>query len=186
MTAFDRAIEVVLDHEGGFVDHPSDPGGATNFGVSLRFLKAEIEAGRLDAALYDYDGDGDIDADDIRALTREDAIAAYRARFWDPHGWDRFHETIAIKVFDLAVNMGPRQAVKLLQRACRACSQNITDDGIIGPITVRTVQRIEADLGPFALRAALRSEAAGFYRSLIAGNAKFAAFQTGWLRRAYS
>jgi lysozyme family protein len=186
MTLFDRAIEVVLKHEGGYVDHPSDPGGATNYGVSLRFLKAEIADGRLDAEIYDYDDDRDIDADDIKALTRDDAIAAYRARFWDPHGWDRFHDIIAIKAFDLSVNMGPRQAIKLLQRACKACSQDIADDGIMGPITVRTVQRVEEDLGPFSLRAALRSEAAGFYRSLIAGNSKFAAFQNGWMRRAYS
>lgn len=186
MSAFDRAIEVVLQHEGGFVDHPSDPGGATNFGVSLRFLKAEVAAGRLDLDQFDFDDDGDIDEDDIRGLSREDAIAAYRFRFWDPYGWDRFHETIAIKSFDLAVNMGPRQAVKLLQRACKACGQDIADDGVLGPITARTIHRIEQDVGPFALRAALRSEAAGFYRVLIAGNSAFSAFKTGWLRRAYA
>lgn len=180
-----RAAETVLEHEGGYVNDPADPGGATNWGVSLRFLKLEIELGRLYGDNFDFDGDGDVDAADIKMMPQADALEVYKARFWTPYGWDRFHPSIAIKAFDLGVNMGPRQAIKLLQRACRACGEEIADDGAMGPITAGTVRGLgEADAG--ALLAALRSEAAGFYRALIAARPAFDKYRRGWIRRAYA
>lgn len=170
---FDRAIATVFAHEGGFADHPSDPGGATNFGISLRFLKG---------LGLDLDGDGKIDVNDIRTLGREDAAALYRREFWDRHGYDRLPDDIAIKVMDLAVNMGARQAHKLLQRACRAAGEMIDDDGALGPVTLATARMF----APEVLLPALRSEAAGFYRALVAGRPDLNPFLNGWLRRAYS
>ena len=77
MGCFEKAHAFVARMEGGFVDDPADPGGTTNYGVSLRFLKSQgLEAG-------DIDGDGDIDADDIRALTPERAAGVLRRAFWD-------------------------------------------------------------------------------------------------------
>ncbi len=63
MSNFEKAVEKVLEHEGGYVDHKNDPGGATNYGISLRFVK---QSTGID---LDVDGDGDIDADDIKAMT---------------------------------------------------------------------------------------------------------------------
>jgi len=183
-SAFDLAVSTVLIHEGGFVDDPDDPGGATNFGISLRFLEAE---GELD---FDHDGfmdgdinfDGVIDVRDIQAMNREDAIKFYRTRWWDRYGYEELSPMIGPKVFDLAVNMGARQAHLCLQRACRACRYPVTEDGIIGQ------QTMAASIGPVppVLLAALRSEAAGFYRQLVASKPKFDKYLDGWLKRAYA
>lgn len=180
---FQHALDVVLAHEGGFVNDPVDPGGATNWGISLRWL---ARAGELDLngdglADGDLDLDGDVDVDDIRAMTRDDAAFFYRAHWWDRHDYGALHLTVATKVFDLAVNMGSPQAHKLLQRACRACGKEIADDGIIGPVTRATV----AGIPPEMLIPPLREAAAGFYRQLIALRPQLAKYERGWLKRAY-
>ena len=187
---FKLALATVLKHEGGFVDDPVDPGGATNFGISLRFLRAEIErSAELSLAEFDIDADGDLDAADMEGLTRDQAAELYRSAFWDRHKYGEISAAaIAIKVFDLAVNMGPRQAHKLLQRAIRAARGNpLADDGVLGPKTWGAL--ISATLTPddtHALLAALRSEAAGFYRALIAQKPRFVKYRGGWLSRAYA
>lgn len=178
MADFSKAIAVVLEHEGGFVDDPVDPGGATNWGVSLRWLESTGDLLR-----GDIDRDGDIDADDIRQMTREQAVSLYRHHFWDANEYARIaHNDVATKVFDMAVNMGPRQAHKLLQRAAQANLKHCVDDGILGPVTFRVVNHLSAE----ALLPAIRSEQAGFYRYLTAKKPKLNKYINGWLRRAYS
>lgn len=188
---FNRAIRVVLAHEGGFVNDPDDPGGATNWGISLRWL---INAGEIDLDGdgfhdFDMDRDGDLDIDDIAALSEADACKIYRLKFWEPYCFGQLPDSIAIKTFDLAVNMGHRQAFKLLQRACRANNLDIVDDGVIGPKTLAAIDQI-ARVNDGALvyghYTALRSEAAGFYRSLAAQKPTLEKYLKGWLRRAYS
>ncbi|MBI2235400.1 MAG: hypothetical protein HYU60_00320 [Magnetospirillum sp.] len=179
---FATALAIVLKHEGGFVNDAADPGGATNFGVSLRTV-AKLDAngdGRLD---FDFDGDGDVDADDIRAMTPEAAAAYYRSQWWDKHGYAAIAAPeIAIKVFDLAVNMGSAQAHKVLQRAVRAAWFALPDDGVLGPQTISSVNAAE----PRSLLAALKSEASGFYRTIAAAKPNLAKFLPGWLNRAYA
>ncbi len=177
MSWFELAIPTVLEHEGGYVDDPDDHGGATNYGISLRYLKKQ------GADVGDFDGDGDVDVDDIRAMSVDDAEHIYRTLWWDRFGYgDIVDQALATKVFDLAVNMGARQAHRLLQRACRAAGKPVTVDGLLGPVTLGAVN----DLPATAVLAALRSEAAGFYRVLIARDPVRRKWQTGWLRRAYS
>lgn len=173
---FERAIEIVLEHEGGFSDHPSDPGGATMYGISLRLLRT------LGLGIGDIDGDGDIDIEDVRNLTKEQAKNIYRTEFWDPYDYESFHSPIAEKVFDLSVNMGPGGAHRVLQRALRAVGQNVVEDGILGPQTRGAVAAASAS----HLHVALRSEAAGYYRTLVAHNEVLSGFLRGWLNRAYS
>ena len=176
MNNFDQAIKVILAHEGGFVNNRSDPGGATNFGISLRFL-------RVEGIVLDLDGDGDMDADDMRALTKDKAIALYKERFWDRYGYSRIPDiSLATKVFDLCVVSGSNQAHKCLQRALRSCGWLIKDDGDYGPKTQQSLVSTPA----FPVLAALRSEAAGFFRLLVAVKPNLQEFENGWLRRAYS
>lgn len=174
---FRKALAVVLDHEGGFVDDRDDPGGATNHGVSLRWLRTLGEAG-------DTDGDGDVDTDDIRALEMHDVVRLYHERWWVPHGYDSFPDsTVAIKTFDLAVNMGSKAAHRVLQRAIRASSgEALIDDGMIGPVTRQGLANCE----PASLLAAVKSEAAGHYRLIAATKPRMKKFLRGWLNRAYS
>lgn len=187
MSRFEDAIGVVLAHEGGYVNHPEDPGGATKFGISLRWLRQELG----DDA--DFDLDGDVDAEDVQSLTEEQAKEIYRVHWWDKYGYGRIvSQSIATKVLDLAVNMGARQAHRIVQRALASCGKQVKDDGILGPVTLGAVNGV----GYTMLLAAIRSEAAGFYRGLVMRNAAlrkhgikapdFSVFLKGWLRRAYS
>ncbi len=197
VTDFDRAVEVVLQHEGGLVDDPDDPGGITNHGISLRFLRrvrpgARLgEASRLGEAFGGARAGGArVGPEDVRNLTRSEAIELYRRHFWHRYGyaslWD---QRVATKVFDLSVNMGPRGAHVCLQRALRAAEEPVVEDGVLGPKTLAAVHRAQSDV----LLAALRSEAAGWYRNLASpkhGYAKASRrrpkYITGWLKRAYS
>ena len=174
------ALRTVFAHEGGFVDDPADPGGATQYGISLRSLRQWDDAGAVDG---DRDRDGDVDADDIRRMTPATAARIYRDQWWERHGYGRLPGEVAVKVFDLAVNMGAAQAHKILQRAVRAADgPALADDGILGPKTRAGVAAVEEG----RLLAALRAEAAGFYRGLVAADARRERFLTGWLNRAYA
>ena len=180
---YDAAFDQLIKNEGGFVDDPDDPGGATNWGVSLRWLR--------DAGLLDLDGDGwpdgdidldgDIDADDIRALDLGAARQLYFDHWWRKYGYGDMPDRIGEKAFDLSVNMGSSQAHKCLQRAARACGEHIFDDGVIGDVTRRAV----AAIAPSVLLPAFRSEAAGIYRQIAARSPASRKFLNGWLRRAY-
>jgi len=167
-----------MPHEGGYSDHPADPGGPTNWGISLRFLRAQ------GADIGDVDGDGDIDAADVRHLPIDIAMQLYRREFWDRYRYSRLPDLVAIKVFDLAVVMGPCPATRCLQRALRACGRSdIAEDGVIGPVTLQAAQTAPSQI---AVRAALSSEAACHFKMLVAKRADLGAFLHGWLRRAYA
>lgn len=179
---FLEAIPKVLAHEGGFVDNVNDPGGATNFGISLRFLQSTG-----DYELGDIDNDGDIDYDDISQMKIIDAKLLYFEHFWKKYGYGQIeNQQVANKIFDMSVNMGARQAHRLLQRAvnCVLGQRALTDDGLLGPKTSQGMQL--ALQQPFALLTALRAQQEGFYRLLVAKNDKFEAFLQGWLNRAIS
>lgn len=177
---FNLAIDTVLRHEGGYVNHPSDPGGATNYGVTLASLQNLHNNGWLNG---DLDGDGDVDPEDVRLLPREMAVEIYRAQWWDRYGYHRINDpALAAKVMDLSVNTGPGRAHKLLQQALRAVGHPVAIDGLLGPKTLTA-----ANLAPsVAILAALRSEAAGFYRILANQRPQLQTFLAGWLNRAYA
>lgn len=161
MASFDVAIRTVLGHEGGYVDDPVDRGGETKWGISKRSYPHL----------------------DIRNLTREQAVAIYREDWWNRYGYARIaDQALATKVFDLAINMGAKPAHRLLQQALRACELPTAPDGIIGQATLAAVGLAD----PFALLAALRSEAAGHYRVIIARDPSQKRFSAGWETRAYS
>jgi lysozyme family protein len=109
MTKFDRAVELILKHEGGYVDHPSDPGGETKYGISKRSYPHV----------------------DIRSLTTDAAKDIYYHDFWLPLKLDKLPYAIAVSVFDYAVNSGKSRAVKTLQAAV-----GVLQDGALGPATL--------------------------------------------------
>lgn len=167
MSDFNAAIQTVLKNEGGFVDDPRDAGGATQWGISLRFLHDPAIDG-------DFDGDGDEDVDDVRQMTQEQAIALYRSVFWDALRLGEIHyQSVATKMLDLAVNVGKVAAVKILQRAL-GCEV----DGVLGP---RTLTVINGQGAPLVL-SALRLEAIAYYASIPA--AKSQPYLRGWILRA--
>lgn len=183
MSVFDWAVECVLHHEGGFVFHPDDPGGATNYGISLRYL---VSRGDLDGDGLpdgDLDGDGDVDVDDIRHATRFDARELYYTGFWKPIRASEIKSgLISTKFFDMAVNMGSRQATRLLQRACNNLGSTLKDDGAIGPNTLKAVNSYLSK--DYQLLDRLRVAQAEFYETLIKRKPSLGTFRLGWRRRA--
>src|SRR5574341_53129 len=180
MKTFDIATDRVILEEGGakFIDNPNDPGGATKFGISIRF------AGSI---RLDIDGDGDTDATDIKALTREQALGLYRDYFWLPLRCDALPPAIAYIVYDCGVNMGKSIGAKLLQRCLR-----MTDDGVIGPLTLNALP--EKPDGRRELVALYTARRMKRYAELLADNAvqralkqtnrDFSTFIGGWCNRA--
>ncbi len=181
MARFDPSFESVLRHEGGFVDHPRDPGGATNFGISLRYLIRRGDLDRDGLLDGDMDGDGDIDVDDIRALGPDNVKHLYHTGFWSPNRLDEVREQeVATKIFDMCVNMGSRQAWRIVQRACNffVDLDPLVVDGIVGPATLGAVNSIADLMGP------LRDQQAQFYEDLVDARPDLEVFLEGWLNRA--
>lgn len=180
---FDKAIKTVLKHEGGFVNDPVDPGGATNFGVSIRYLRDRGDLnkdGKLDG---DFDFDGDIDVADIKSMTLEQAIEIYKTGFWDNNKLDNIKSyIIAERVFDMIVNMGPRQAGRIVQQACNYFGKGLTVDGAMGDKTFAAVNEIDED----KLIREIRFNHVTFYLNLIAQKPDLGKYRNGWLRRACS
>mgnify|MGYP005849614585 CR=1 FL=1 len=155
---FRRAVEFVLGHEGGYVSHPDDPGGETAYGLSKRQYP-------------------DLD---MTSLTREQAIEIYRRDWWERYGYGRLPEPLAVKVFDLAVHVGPQAAHRMLQRALRTCGEALDVDGILGPKTLEAAGRVDVE----ACLRELRAEAALYYCGLIRRRPQLERFARGWMRRA--
>jgi lysozyme family protein len=157
MTAsnFDGALQRVLAHEGGYVDHPKDPGGATNLGITL-------------ATLARWRG-RPVTKAEVAALTRAEAAAIYRAFYWDAVRADALPGGLDYAVFDLAVNSGPDRAARLLQRAL-----GVAQDGRIGPHTLAA-----AAADPAAAIRALQRERRAFLERLPT----WPVFGRGWSRR---
>ena len=168
MDAFEKAHDFVACWEGGYVDNPADPGGATNYGISLRFLRAQ----GLDTG--DIDGDGDIDAADIRALTPEKAKALMRRNFWDVFPLDNVKPLCAMVIYDTAVNMGVPYAKKMAQQAL-----GVAVDGRWGPLTWGALKLCNDRKTAAAMCHIRRAR----YHELVKGNAALGAFLKGWLRR---
>lgn len=174
---FCAAIDRVLAHEGGFVDHPDDPGGATKYGVSLRWLQRADDSFPVDG---DIDDDGDVDVDDIRSLKPKTAAKLYHRQWWKRHGYQQLPYPVGEKAFDMAINMGSRQAHTLLQRACGDCGHPTTVDGLMGPNTRSAARQCD----PQTLTDALADRQLSFYRSLAEQNDRYTSFIDGWTRRA--
>ena len=176
MAEFDLAIERILREEGGFVDDPDDSGGATNYGVSLRWLESHPDIG-------DLDHDGDVDADDIRGMTQEDAVRIYFEYWWQKFRYGEIEDQrVANTLFSFSVNMGPRQAHKLIQDALLVCGEVLAVDGDLGPISRTSIKNVSQDM----LLGALRSRAACFYRHLAYRKPRLEKYVAGWLKRAYA
>jgi lysozyme family protein len=157
----DRALRLILKHEGGYVDHPKDPGGATNRGVTIGTLK------RLG---IDKDGDGDSDVVDLKLLTEAEAVRVFKAFYWDAVQADLLPSGLDYAVADFAVNSGPVRAAQYLQRIL-----GVEDDGHIGPKTLAAV----AKANPAAVITALTERRLTFLRGLSTWNT----FKGGWQRR---
>ena len=154
---FFYSLELVLKHEGGFVDHPEDPGGATNKGITHKtyseFLGRPLE-----------------DVDELKNIPDEHVQIIYKDGYWDKIKADELPGGLDFATFDWAVNSGPSRAAKNLQSLV-----NATEDGIIGPRTLELIKQRD----PIMLINELANRRDSYYRSLKT----FGTFGKGWLRR---
>lgn len=170
---FQSCITAILEHEGGLTKDKRDPGGTTNWGVSLRYLKSMG---------LDLNSDGVINEQDIIGLHKDGAESIYRKYWWDAYNYSAFNEILVVeKVFDLAVNMGSMAAHKLLQEAInRVKFPDIKVDGILGGITFGAANSIN----PLLLRQHLRECAKNRYLQILEANPDMEWARNGWLTRA--
>ena len=157
MAEFLAAIDYVLLNEGGFVNNPNDPGGATNFGIEQK----EWPHGN------------------VAAMTRDQAVAWYLSNYWNVAPYSQIvSQQIATKVFDTHVNMGLGTAVKIAQQALGFTGSAI--DGDLGPGTIAAINKADES----ALLPELINRIQQHYKLLEELNPKLATFNAGWMARA--
>jgi lysozyme family protein len=151
-----KSFELMLASEGGYVNHPSDPGGMTNLGVTKRVWEEWV--GR------------ESNEKEMRSLTKEMVEPLYKRKFWDACRCDDLPIGVDYLVFDMAVNAGVGRSAKLLQQCV-----GVSADGAIGPITITAVKAQD----PEELVEKFSEARELFYRGLTT----FDVFGKGWLNR---
>jgi lysozyme family protein len=153
---YDEALRRLLAHEGGYTNHPSDPGGPTNFGITIHDYRRYVKP--------------DASAADMRAMSVDEAKAIYRAKYWDRMRCDELPAGVDYCVFDYGVNSGTGRAPKILQQVL-----GVEADGIVGPVTIRATQAANAR----EVIAAICDERLRYLKSLKT----WPVFGRGWSRR---
>jgi lysozyme family protein len=154
MKTFDEIIEHVLQHEGGYVNDPTDLGGETKYGITKRFYP-------------------DID---IKNLTIDDAKAIYKADYWDKNKVESLPQNLWHIYFDMCINMGKRTAVKVLQRAAVNKGRKIEVDGGLGPMTIGALDGVELER--------VRAFRVKYYVDLVTKKPEQEKFYFGWFKRS--
>ena len=154
-TTFEEIIEVVLEHEGGYVNDPHDAGGETNYGIAKRWYPNV----------------------DIKNLTIEQAKHIYHTDYWKPAKCDSVPPHLRHIYFDMCVNFGRGGAVKVLHRSDNAKNRDkIEVDGGIGPATIKAIQNVELER--------VRAYRVLRFANLVIKKAEQESFSDGWYKRA--
>lgn len=162
---FHEALEHVFEQEGGFANDPVDRGGATRYGIT-----------EVVAREHGYDGD-------MRALPLELAQDIYEASYWAPLRLDELASaTVALKAFDLAVNMGPGAAARILQRAAVINGKAVVVDGAIGQRSLGALNEL-TDRHELAVVGAVVGFAFKRYEAIVERDPSQSRFIRGWLSR---
>lgn len=163
-TRFDICLDEVLQHEGGYADHPSDPGGATNLGITRKTLARWRQVSpwwKLEKA-------------EVRGLQRAEAARIYRASYWDRSKAGSLPPGLDLALFDFAVNSGPDRAIRSLQ-----AELGVVADGQVGPLTLDAIKTRVALKGVAGLIDAFCDRRLSFLTRLPT----FAVFGKGWSAR---
>jgi lysozyme family protein len=162
MAYFEQALPFVLKHEGGWSDDPDDPGGATNHGITLETARRY----------------GIQTKEELKAITPEDVASIYRSGYWRFNGLTS--QDVATKLFDMAVNMGLRTAIRIAQDCLNTLGASLVSDGSFGPITEATINAV----APKRMLDLLCQASAEHYRHIVLVRSSSDKFLKGWLARA--
>lgn len=180
MRSVEAIADEIIDREGGYVNDPADPGGATKYGVTIHTMR------RLG---LDLDGDGRVTVSDVRRITKRTARKIFVDHYYHRPRIAALPEPLQATVFDMYVNAGSN-AVKILQRLLNSMGQSLSVDGAIGPKTIAAAEA-SAELAPDHIRDAYGIERRNYYYRLAdrrPASRKFARRRDGgkggWIRRA--
>ncbi|MCA0338462.1 MAG: hypothetical protein LCH99_01865 [Proteobacteria bacterium] len=158
---FAKALSLVLTHEGGWADHPKDPGGATMKGVTLANFRRYVKPNAT--------------KDDLRKITDQQLATVYRRFYWDAVAGAELPDGIDFAVFDFAVNSGPARAAQYLQKVV-----GVAQDGKIGPATIKATKAVL----PATVIHRLCDERLAFMKRITSkGKRLWDTFGKGWDRR---
>lgn len=160
---FALCLDEVLRHEGGFSDHPADPGGATNMGITRKTLASWRQVSPWTA----------LPKAEVQRLTRTEAGKIYRAHYWNKCHADLLPFGVDMAVFDYAVNSGPGRAIRTLQQAL-----GVAVDGVVGPVTIAAAGKVDGT----TLVDQMCDRRLAFLKTL----ATFPTFGRGWTSRVAS
>ena len=155
-----KSLEAILHHEGGYVNHPKDPGGMTNLGVTKRVYEEWVGYS--------------VSENTMQNLTNEDVSPIYKKNYWDRGKGDQLPAGLDLCVFDFVVNAGTGRAAKYLQTLIGTVA-----DGGIGPNTLKTLDAYVAKHGVKETIQNYQAERQKYYESL----STFDTFGRGWTRR---
>ena len=176
----DEIASEIVAREGGFVNDPNDPGGATKYGVTI---------GTMRALGLDKTGDGQVTVEDVRTLTKADAIRIFRERYYLKPRIDLLPEPLQPSVFDMQVNAGSN-AVRILQKLLAEFGEQVTVDGMIGPATAKAAERAFSNAGQYLVDAYAIARRNYYFRladrkpSLRKFARTKAGGKGGWIKRA--
>ena len=172
MAKFEAFISTLLKHEGGFVNDPDDPGGATNKGITFAtFRKYAKKLLGVEPTLQN-----------LKRISNEQAAKIYKKKYWDKIRGDEIKDqNLANIVFDFYVNAG-RNATKLLQRVINQLGGNLVIDGGIGPITIKALDKLDFK----KVYMLYKKGRADYYHRICEKNPKLKKFLKGWLNRVNS
>ena len=157
---YDDCLSEILHHEGGYVNHPKDPGGITNRGVTK--------------AVYDKWIGRESSVQEMKDLTEDDVAPIYKKNYWDRLKCDDLPDGLDLCVFDFGVNAGPGRSAKYLQKMI-----GTTVDGGIGPNTLRAVHNYVEEVGLKGAIQEFQTRRQSYYEKL----STFETFGRGWTRR---
>lgn len=180
MHSVDQLAQEIVAREGGYVNDPDDPGGATKYGVTIHTMRA---------LGVDLTGDGRVGIEDVKQLTRAQAVQIFIKHYFDRPRIAEMPQALQASLFDMYVNAGGN-AVKILQRLLRDMGYSVSVDGVIGPQTLAAAQDA-AQPDPVVLRDAYGVARRNYYFRLAdrrPASRKYARTRAGgkggWIRRA--
>lgn len=162
-------IDHTIKIEGGYVNHPNDKGGPTNWGVTQ--------------AVYSEWLGRPASIDDVKCMPREHAEEIYLLKYIVKPRIDTLPEELQPQLFDMAVNHGPRKAIQLFQETLNMAGFACSSDGVLGPATRKVAADAYAKMGAFLINA-ISERRELFYKEIVARSPSQNVFLRGWLKRA--